>query len=611
MKKKKCLVLGMFSVLTLGEIPKEETKVVEEPTIKQASYGVCETGNLNSFIPSTRNLLPPGFYGNHPDLGILEVGGTAGDPYGKEVPPMSMSSSQRYMMLLRFEDGIREFADANYLSRLGFVMEMETPDGPLIDDVRSTTKTTRLEHFFKNASNVDTYTAPERGKNMDTVVIYFPKYHAFTITFNYKTEWKLKRFRLYYSDVPSKIVNVSLYTEYSDPGVIADAIYSGPSCQGDYVKNVGSNPVYQMESQYGTVFSKDYLINSFLARDTNMEDCHPTIEDPQNYFSEGRTAPVGRKYKVYLTATDDYGNKSIITLDITVVDKRAPSITSLNSEVIRTSYATDFQSKEFYDQYFLISDNLSEDLDVRIEQENGQPIPEFEIGTFSAALCAKDENGNESKYPFTLELFDDIPPVIECEANEVILPQGTKYSREKLLSLFVANDEIDGECDLLVEEDEYIGNEQTIGSYLFSVKAEDSSGNVARKSITVIVQDSEGPAFYVKESFLQVIQGEIPPLEEILHSLIRQGVIENKNYPVAEVIQGEEIDNNLSLGRHQVTLRLVSEDGEEKYVHLTIEVVAKEKLSDSSIEKLTFWARFCRFWIDLWNKIVTFFTGKH
>lgn len=609
MRARIAIVLATLLTMAVGEIPKPEQDSEAPPAIRQASHGVCETGNLMSVSTSTKNFLPRGFYGNHPDLGILEVGGTAGDPYGREIPPLSMSKSQRYLMVIRFEEGIKEFSDANYLGRVGYVMEMETPEGTLIDDVRSKTQTTRLEDFYKKTT-LGNYNAPERGKNFDSLMIFFKEHNAFTVTFNYETDWKLKRFRFYYADVPATIDNVSLYTEYYDTAEVANAIYSGPSCQGDYPSNVGKNPVYELESQYGTVFSKDYLREAFLARDSNMEDGHPTIEDPENYFVEGRTAPVGRKYQVFLTAEDDYGNKSIITLNITIVDKRAPSITSLEGDSVRVSYDTDFQSKEFYDRYFLVHDNFSKDVDVQIELEDGAPIPEQEIGIFDTCLRATDEFGNESEYPFSLELIDDVPPIIECQANEVILPQGTKYSREKLLSLFAAYDEIDGDCDVLVEEDEYIGNEHTIGNYRFTVKAEDASGNVARKTIHVLVQDNEGPTFYVKESFLQVIQGEVPKLEEILHSLIRQGVIENRNYPVAEVIQGEEIDNDLSLGRHQITLRLVSEDGKEDYVHLTVEVVAKEKLDDNLVAKPTFWARFCQFWIDLWNQIVAFFTGN-
>ena len=55
---------------------------------------------------------------------------------------------------------------------------------------------------------------------------------------------------------------------------------------------------------------------------------------------------------------------------------------------------------------------------------------------------------------------------------------------------------------------------------------------------------------------------------------------------------------------------LVDEEGEEESVLLTIEVVKKEAMEDVSSGTMTFWQRFIQFWVDLWNKIVAFFTGK-
>ncbi len=612
MKKKNvaCLALLMPMIVNapLGEGRGEGEGV---PAIRQASYGVCTTGNLMAGTGKGANLLPPGFYGNHPDMGVLEVGRTAGDPYGKEVPTLSLPETNRYLLAVSFRESIRELSDAKYLGRVGYVLEVETPEGVLVDDVRSTESVLRIEDYFKKTPNGN-YNSPSRGKSdLDSFAMFDVELNAFVITFHYEVSWRVKSFRLYYSDVPATIENVALSVYDTNEETIASALYQGPSCQDGYLVNLGRNPIYELESQYGTVFSKDYLTRSFLARDANMEDVHPTIEDPDNYFAEGASAPLGRKFCVYLRAEDDYGNQSRITLNITVVDRRAPNILPLSGWHVTSSYAADFRSIDFVRRHFIVEDNADEEVSVKVLQTNGEGIPKNEIGTFQARLVATDKSENESHRDFELELIDDVPPVLECKADEIVLSYGTRYSREKILSLFEAEDEIDGSCPVLVEEDEYLGNEDTIGSYRFTVRSSDLSGNVATKTIRILVQDNEGPTFYAKESFLQVVQGEVPTLEEIVRSLIRQEVLENRNYPTVEIVQGEAIDRHLSLGLHQFTLRLVDQEGREEYVHLSIEVVPKEQMDDIAPAKLTFWARFCQFWIDLWNQIVAFFTGNN
>ena len=128
--------------------------------------------------------------------------------------------------------------------------------------------------------------------------------------------------------------------------------------------------------------------------------------------------------------------------------------------------------------------------------------------------------------------------------------------------------------------------------------------------MTIRVEDKEGPLFYVKETFLTVVEGEVPSLDDIVDALIRQQIIDNKVYVQKEVVEGEEINDRLKAGTYQVRLRLVDEEGEEESVLLTIEVVKKEAMEDVSSGTMTFWQRFIQFWVDLWNKIVAFFTGK-
>ena len=605
MRVNRLLCIGAVAILSLVPGPRMEREAKYE--IQAAGPTVCMNGNLALSGSTVHNNLPPGFYGNHPDQGVLEIGGTAGNPLGEEIPELSLVGDDRQMLTIRFEESITQLKDAAFLGRVGYCIAMRTDEGLKEEEVFSSDL--RLDDFFQKLSNGD-YKCPERGREFNSFMKFDAEENAFSLTFDYRKEWKLVSLRFYYSDVPASLSNVSLYANVYPQSEIFSAVYDGVSCTGNYTRNVGKNPVYEMDSQFGTVYSKDFLVHSFLARDENLKEAiHPEIEDPDDYFGKGDKADVGETFVVYLRASDPSGNVSKVTLKMNIVDSRGPNIVVKSPESIEVSYASDFSSMEFIDSHFVIRDNYDSMPDCQILLEDGSPIPKAEIGVFQAMIVATDSFGNETAKHFELDLIDDVPPVIDVQGEELILRQDLTYSREKLLSLFTAYDEIDGDLDVVVTEDTYLGHEKEIGEYVFSVKATDSAGNVATRKLAIRVEDSEGPTFYVRESFLTVIEGEVPSLEDVVKALIRQNVLPNKVYSEMRIIEGEELDDSLPLGKHAMTLEVVDEDGFKEYVALTVEVVRKDSIEDPITHTMTFWERFCQFWIDLWNKIVAFFTG--
>ena len=215
--------------------------------------------------------------------------------------------------------------------------------------------------------------------------------------------------------------------------------------------------------------------------------------------------------------------------------------------------------------------------------------------------------GNITQENFSLTYIDDVPPVITSDADEVNLTPYNAMSKEEIKSLFHATDEIDGTLSLEVIEDTYTPNAEKIGEYSVTVKATDRSENTSTKKIVLRVQDSEGPVFYVKKSFIKATAGNIPTTEEIISSLIRQEVIPDKRYLRWDVIEGEKITNSLPVGIHEFTLLLEAEDESSETVHVTLEILPKES---SETKTLSFFDKILLFFKKLWEKIVSFFTGK-
>ena len=79
-----------------------------------------------------------------------------------------------------------------------------------------------------------------------------------------------------------------------------------------------------------------------------------------------------------------------------------------------------------------------------------------------------------------------------------------------------------------------------------------------------------------------------PLAQQSVQSLIRQEVIPNRNYVKWTILQGENIDENLSLGIHEFSLLLESDDNEAERVELTLNIVNESEMKKRCCSKIIF-----------------------
>ena len=84
-------------------------------------------------------------------------------------------------------------------------------------------------------------------------------------------------------------------------------------------------------------------------------------------------------------------------------------------------------------------------------------------------------------------------------------------------------------------------------------------------------------------------------------------MIPNRNYVKWTILQGENIDENLSLGIHEFSLLLESDDNEAERVELTLNIVNESEMKKDVVQKLSLWKRILLWFENLWKKIVSFF----
>lgn len=618
-----------LSSLTLALIPslQSEPKVVSKikrPLLAgDTSYTqVCINGNLYKNNWNPVNVLPPGFHGNYPDEGSYEIGGHAGDSKDIEVPLLSTTSGEQYVMAsISFETSLMQFDLNTRVKRLGYEIEIIKEDGSKVHHLYRDTAD-RINDLFYSVNQV--YGSANNDQEGEAKGYKFKAYYpsnALYLLFWLRKGERLHYVRFFYADLPMKVKNASLsyLTNPITDGI--EGLYQGNDCSlSMYSRQVDTSLVYKMNVQVGKKLSKSYLCSKFLAKDifdgTNQHI--DTIEDIDGYFTTGEDAVLGAIYHVNLIAKDTTGNKTTLQLELHVVDTEGPLILAKESDVIKVSYETDFNSQDFVSQYFDVTDNAMGVLDYQIKLADNTDLPLNSIGDFKAKFIALDTSNNQSEYLFDLSLFDDVPPVIETQADEINLSPTKIVSSDYLKSLFKAYDAIDGEVDLQVTENTYSSNARKIGTYKYSVYCKDNSGNSTGKTLTINVADTEGPVFYAKENFMTVLEGEIPSLEEIVTSLVRRQVIEDKNYVSIKVEEGEEITNELTLGEHHFSLLLTADDQSEQRVDLTLNVVKKETIQTNTEEalqeeeievngKMTWWQRIVAWFKMIFAKIKAFF----
>lgn len=617
MKKTRIILFLSSLILPIGASLPQVRDEIKAPVkeVNSPSYNsVCINGNLQ--YKEHRNFLPKGFWGNYPDLGIAEIGGKAGDVNGYDVPELSWAKTGRFSACLLLDRPLDSFPESSYLTSFGYELSVYIPgEGDEVSTVL-VEGTSFADAFAKTTD--DSFTLQYPGTILpatNPVATYWNdnegESYAFLLTFYMGEGYKFNYLKVYYGDTPVRILNASISDSIGLPTDYGKDEYTENDCSfTSHMVRVGTHPVYNLKSQYGSVYSQDYLLSCFMAKDDfDGEESHITIiEDPENYFSYGAEAAIGSKFTIYLYAYDKAENSSYVTINLTIADTRPPRIEKRSEEII-TSYKTDFSSDEFLNESFSISDNYFGKLTSEVTLENGEAIPSQTVGDFDSLLTVTDYFGNTSKEAFKLKIIDDIAPEITAEQDELIISPTKVISEAYIENLFSAYDEIDGDIEVTLETNEYTGHEDEIGTYKVVATAVDEAGNTASKTLNIIVQDDEGPVFYAKESFLTVTEGDVPSLDEVTESLIRQSVIPNRNYITKEIVEGLPLDNDLPVGLHNLTLHLIADDESEEFVQLSVKVVEAKDIGVQDAS-LSIWDRIVQFFITLWEKIVAFFTGQ-
>ncbi len=137
-----------------------------------------------------------------------------------------------------------------------------------------------------------------------------------------------------------------------------------------------------------------------------------------------------------------------------------------------------------------------------------------------------------------------------------------------------AYDEIDGDLsdEIVIAEDAYTGNEDTVGEYLVRLEVSDSSGNTAYFELTIMVKDEIPPEIEGPEEIVVDVD-EAPTLAMVIEDNFHFHDDHDGTITDYEVIADDYSDNKHVLGGHEVEIAVRDASENETRKVFTIDVV--------------------------------------
>ncbi len=341
------------------------------------------------------------------------------------------------------------------------------------------------------------------------------------------------------------------------------------------------------------------LLNSTLAYDEeDGEYIRPKLISDE--YSMNKTN-LGIYYPVKLSATDKAGNTSYLTYYLRTVDKTLPVIRRKANDNIIFSYK-DVTKEKILDLYE-VTDNYQiksfDIVDIDIEDLKSN------IGRFEYRICAEDAYGNIQYFSDELNIIDDVAPIINAPIS-INATTSAKLTREELIGFINATDEIDGDdISITVDMKQYEENAKKPGRYAVTFKAVDKSNNSTTKTVTIKVEDKQGPSFGIYDSLIRGYVGDIVDVLEAINGLAEAGVIKPGKYISYELISGDDLTKATEVGTYKAKVLAKSENGDTILVNLKYEVKDRAETP----KKQGFWDKIAAFFINIFTHIKNFFTS--
>lgn len=382
--------------------------------------------------------------------------------------------------------------------------------------------------------------------------------------------------------------------------------------------NVSSDALAFSNEEYSYVVSVDnpitidglMALTSLRATDDYYGNSAITYDDNDGYFmnvndvNETKERSLGN-YSVTFRTSDSRSNQASLNVVLQVRDLVSPFIDEIESTLEYTkSYKDARISDEVLVAGIVAEDNYAQTNNLTVTVNSSSYATNYStVNDYEIPVTVSDPSGNTTNGIILLRVIDDVAPVISG-ATSFHTSYTSAITAQEIIEkcVITAYDELDGNLNVVIENDTYTTNKFTPGEYQIRVSARDNAGNKSYLTINVIVTDNITPYFLINKTTLVVENGYAYTPAQILEAAMSSGLIRT-GYKEIEVIEDDYTENYNQEGTYLYRLK-VTYDNNEEYVDVKMKVLAKEP----EIIKIKWYTKVGNFFVRSFTRVGHFFS---
>ena len=317
----------------------------------------------------------------------------------------------------------------------------------------------------------------------------------------------------------------------------------------------------KVEVLYGTKLDKDIFAIS------DNRDSQDAIDVKIN--SKSYDAYQLGTYNVEVTASDMFSNTSTKNVQVEVVDRSAPVITTVSKS---NGYVIDVNVNGSADftKYIKATDNVDGNVTPFIEAS--KKLDTSKLGSQTIEFSVSDNVGNTTNETYEFYVSDKVAPTISLKSKTVTVDYGSSFHYNDYAKV---TDNFDKSVDVDVKGSV---NTKEIGSTALDITATDQSGTQSKNSLTVKVADISAPKLVLSKSSVQIKKGQNINLKNYIRS-----ANDNKDGNVTSKVKISGSVNEDKAGKYTVKYTVSDEAGNSTSKSLKVTVYNPDIAANSGI----------------------------
>lgn len=284
-------------------------------------------------------------------------------------------------------------------------------------------------------------------------------------------------------------------------------------------------------------------------------------------------------FNIVISATDTYGQTAQATLICDVRDYASPTITQKVTE-IHYDYGTLLTEAKLLEN-FELSDNMgTEGLTTKFVYPSGFDISNALVfGKYALTLEVTDAFNNKTTKAFTLNVVDNVAPVISKKSGQIGDKIKIAYSSinkntiNTILGYYSASDAIDGACDVYLKDGK-IPSEMA-GDFTLKIAAKDKSGNEAVYTVNCEIVADLPPVFILSDKLVNATVSNPLDLTD-LQNIVQKAIL-RKSVRGLQVNAAGYLANPDKVGSYPVSYTYYDDNNEAQSGAFTLEVTDDTK----------------------------------